>query len=458
LREWTLAKKSGTRQSKRFKNTRIWEQINFHAAGIDAGAEFHFVAVPEEIKPSVRKFATTTFGLYALADWLIECGIETVAVEATGVYCVPLLDVLEARGIHVLLAKPSSLKAFNNRRKTDMLDCQWLQVLHSFGLLKASFRPTQLVSQFRTFSRHRRDIIERAASCIELMKKALIQMNVRVEQAVTDITGVTGMEIIRRILAGERDPKVLAQFRNERCTKSEEQIAEALFGKYSDDQLFVLRHAVSSWDHYQEQLLECDEELEKYAGVFEKKASRETIPPPRRREHQRKNVLRFDAREMFYEILGQDLTQIDGISVSTIATFIAEVGTNVDAWERDKNFTSWLRLSPGSNTTGGRSKSGTNLPTTNRLATALRLAAQSLERSKSALGAYYRRMKAKHDPPTAVNATATKLARMIYITLKTQKPYIDPGPDYYEQKYKETIIKSMTKKAKRLGYELVKAA
>lgn len=446
---------SGTKK----KSKRILEQINHNAAGIDAGAEYHYVAVPEErTAEPIRRFPTTTRGLYELADWLVSAGVDTVAVEATGVYCVPLLEVLEARGLKVLLAKPSSLKSVNDRRKTDMLDCQWIQVLHTFGLLRASLRPTQLVATFRAYARQRRMLIEQSSTCIEHMKKALVQMNIRVEQAVTDVTGKTGMMIIRAILQGERDPHELAKLRDSRCAKSEEAIADALFGKYADEHLFALEHAVRTWDHYQALIRECSDKMEAQAEVFERKASRATLPTARRTEQIRKNVLPFDARSVFYEILGQDLTQIDGISVGTIATFIAEVGTSVDAFPTGKAFASWLRLSPGSNKTGGKNRSGKNQPTTNRLATALRVAAQTLGRSHSAMGSFYRRHRARLGPQAAVTTTAHKLARMIYDTLKKQRPYVDPGPDYYVGRHRDRILKSMEKRAKQLGYQLVKAA
>jgi transposase len=449
---------SGTKKKGK-KSSRILEQINYNAAGIDAGAEFHWVAVPEErATPSVRKFSTLTGGLYEMADWLVSVGVDTVAVEATGVYCVPLLEVLEARGIHVLLAKPSSLKSVNDRRKTDMLDCQWILILHTFGLLRPSFRPTQLVATFRSYSRQRRTLIEAASTSIEHMKKALIQMNIRVDQAVTDVTGKTGMQIIRAILAGERDHYKLAELRDERCAKSKEAIAEALLGKYADEHLFALDQAVRTWDHYQGLIAECNHRIERQAGAFEKKASRKDIPKPRRIEHVRKNVLPFDARSLYYEMLGQDLTQIDGISTGTITAFIAEVGTSVDNFKTEKNFASWLRASPGSNITGGKNKSGRNRSTTNRLTTALRLAAQTLDRSQSALGAFHRRKKAHLGAEKAVTATAHKLARMIYFTLKYQRPYVDPGPDYYVERHKNKMLKQIEKRAKQLGYELVKAA
>lgn len=451
---------SGTKiKPGRGKHRRIFEQINPNAAGVDAGSEFHHVAVPDDLcSTPVRVFSTTTAGLYALADWLVELGIETVAVEATGVYCVPLMEVLEARGLHVLLAKPSSLKSVNEQQKTDMVDCQWIQLLHSFGLLRGSLRPTEAIATYRTYNRHRQMLIQHAATEIEHMKKALTSMNVRVELAVSDITGKTGMAIIRSILKGERDPHELAKLRDERCAKNEAAIAAALLGKYSDDHLFELEHAVRTWDHLQVQIAECNSRIEQTAAQFEKKADRENIPAPRRIEHVRKNVLTFDARSLFYEVLGQDLTQIDGISTGTISAFLAEVGTNVDAFADEKHFASWLRVSPGSNISGGRNRSGRNRPTTNRLSTALRIAAQTLSRSRSALGAFYRRLRARIGKEKAITAAAHRLAHMIYFTLKHQRPYVDPGPDHYTQQHSERILKSMEKRARQLGYQLVKAA
>ena len=455
----TSGTKTKSKQSAKRKHSRVLDQINHNAAGIDAGAEYHYVAVPEDrVTPSVRKFSTTTSGLYALADWLAEAKIDTVAVEATGVYCVPLMEVLEAREFAVVLAKPASLKSVNDRQKSDMMDCQWIQLLHTFGILRGSLRPSAIVATYRSYNRQRRMLIEQASRSIEHMKKALTSMNVRVELAVSDVTGKTGMAIIRAILKGERNPEVLARMRDERCAKSEATIAEALFGKYSHEHLFELDQAVRTWDHYQVLVAECNARLEQQGARFEKKADRKEIPKPRRIEHVRKNVLTFDARSLFFEVMGQDLTQINGINTGTVSALLAEVGSNLDAFETVKNFTSWLRISPGQNTTGGKNRSGKNRSTTNRLTTALRVAAQTLSRSRSALGAFYRRKHAQLGPEKAINATAHKLARMIYFTIKYQRPYVDPGPDHYVQKNRERILKSIGKRAKQLGYQLVKAA
>jgi transposase len=437
---------------------RVLELINLNAAGIDAGKEEHYVSIPEDrTTPSVRRFMTTTRQLFQLADWLVEHGIETVAVEATGLYCTPLLEVLDARGLDVVLAKPSSLKSVNDRQKSDMMDCQWIQLLHTFGLLKGSYRPTQEIAEYRTYNRQRQMLIQQASTSIEHIKKALTSMNVRIDLAVTDVTGKTGMSIIRAILDGERDPVKLARMRDERCAKSEAQIAEALFGKYSADHLFELDQAVRTWDHFQVLIKECNVRLEQQAQQMVKKSDRKDIPKARRIEHVRKNVLAFEARELFFEVLGQDLTQIDGISTGTVSVFLAEVGSNLDAFSSVKKFTSWLRVCPGKNRTGGKDRSGKNRTTANRLTLALRVAAQTLHRSNSALGAFYRRMRARLGPEQAIEATAHKLARMIYFTLTTQRPFVDPGPDHYTEKHKKQVLKRMEKRAQQLGYKLVAA-
>ena len=446
-------------ETKRSKRNRVFEQIHRNAAGIDAGARQHFVAVPEgrDAQP-VQRFGTTTRELYRLADWLAKCRIDTVAIEATGVYCGPLMTILEARGVEVVLVKPSALKSVNDRRKTDMVDCQWLQTLHTFGLLRGSFRPSETVSALRSCVRHRRTLIEDAATQVNRMQKALTQMNLRLDQAVTDITGDTGMRIIRSILAGERDPEVLALMRDRRCAKSQQEIAEALRGHYHDEYLLVLEQAVRLWDLHRELIRECDAKIERHLATFTIKAEAEALPAPRRREQVRKGVFTFDARALFHRVLGVDLTQIDGISTSTVATVVAEIGTDVSAWPTEKHFGSWLRLCPGSNISGGRRLSSHNRPTTNRAATALRLAAQSLERSQSALGAFYRRLKARLGPQKAINATAYKLARMIYRSLKHGTIYVDRGVDYYNTRFRDRTVHALEKRARTLGYVLVPAS
>jgi transposase len=446
----------GTKPSK---NSRIWEQVNENAAGVDAGAEHHYVCVPEqEGRPSVRKFETNTRGLLEARDWLLECGVTTVAIEATGVFCMPLLEVLDQAEIEVVLIKPGALKSVNDRRKSDMIDCQWIQYLHSLGMFRKSFRPEKEMVAYRSYNRQRQMLVQHASTAIEHMKKALTLMNVRVDQAVSDVTGETGMRIIRAILRGERNPRVLAELRDDRCEKSVAAIAEDLTGKYTDHDLFALRQAVDRWDHIRGQILECDVALEKVATGLEKKGSAVDLPKARRIEHTRKNVFTFDARGLFFEVLGQDLTQIPGVSTGTISVFLAEVGVTVDKFETEKNFASWLRACPGSNKSGGKNRSSKNKKTTNRLWVALKIAAQTLNKSQTALGAFYRRKRAHLGPQAAVAVTAHKLARMIYFTIKHQRVYIDPGPDAYLEQFRDRMLKKMEKQARKLGYTLTKAA
>ena len=389
---------------------------------------------------------------------LLRCGIRRVAVEATGVYCQPLLAILERHGIETKLVKPSSLKAVNEYQKTDMLDCQWIQILETFGLLRAAFRPTPDISQIRVVVRERRDLIEQATQSINKMHKALTAMNVRLDLAVTDITGQTGVRIIHAILEGERDAAKLAALRDKRCVKTVAEIADALQGEYDDGHLLVLQNALELFKACHTLIERCDARIEQQVRALDPKASPDQLPQPRRKEHIRKNVLTFDAREAFFSVLGTDLTQIDGISTSTVCTFIAEVGTNVDAWPTEKHFCSWLRLSPGANKTGGKQRSAKNAPTANRLTTALHVAAQTLASSNSALGAFYRRMRARMGPDKAIKAAAHRLAQHIYFCVKHQRQYVDPGPQYYEIRNRERVLATLSRRARALGMTLIEAA
>lgn len=454
-----MPRRAATPGTKPRKNTRIFKRIFEDTAGVDAGSSEHWVAVPDDRdEQPVRRFGTTTRELNDLARWLLRCRVRRVAVEATGVYCQPLLAVLERHGIETKVVKPSSLKAVNEYQKTDMLDCQWIQVLETFGLLRAAFRPSGEISQIRVVVRERRDLIEQATQNINKMHKALTAMNVRLDLAVSDITGQTGVRIINAILEGERDPSKLSELRDKRCEKSLAEIADALNGEYDDGHLLVLKNALEMFKACRTLIERCDARIEQNVQALEPKASVADVPAPRRKEHVRKNVFTFHARETFFGVLGTDLTQIDGISSSTVCTFIAEVGTNVDAWPTEKQFCSWLRLSPGSNKTGGKQRSSRNAPTANRLTTALHVAAQTLTRSNSALGAFYRRMRARMGPDQAIKAAAHRLAQQIYFCVKYRRQYVDPGPQYYEIKNRQRAIATLSKRARALGLTLVEAA
>jgi len=437
------------------------EQLNLNAAGLDIGDDEIYVAVPEgRDEVAVRVFQTFTVDLYALADWLTACGVDSVAMESTGVYWIPIYEILEARGFEVYLVNARHIKNVTGR-KTDILDCQWIQQLHTYGLLQPSFRPPEAICALRALVRHRSNLIKSCTREIQHMQKALQQMNVKLTNVISDITGVTGMCIIRDIVAGERDPHNLARHRNPRCARSEEEIARALQGHYKPEHVFALKQALEAYDFFQRQMRDCDAEIEKLYAAFQPQvdvAQQPLRPRKRRRRKPEGNEPDFDLRLYLYQMAGVDLTQIDGVNALTVQQVLSETGVDMSPWPTVKHFTSWLSLCPHNKKTGGKIiKSGTQ-KSQNRAAAALRMAAQSLAHSKSGLGAYYRRMRARLGKPEAVTATAHKLARIIYAMLKNQTPYHDPGEDYYEERVRQRAIKNLKRKAKRLGFEVTPLA
>jgi transposase len=432
----------------------VLEQINPNAAGIDIGAEEVWVAVPSDRdEESVRVFPTFTADLISLAKWLKGCGIETIAMEATGVYWIPLFEILEAHGFVVYLVNARHLKNVSGR-KTDVLDCQWIQQLHTYGLLKPSFRPPEAIVALRSLVRHREMLVQYRAAHIQHMQKALTQMNLRLTNVLSDITGVTGLKIIRAIVAGEHDGRKLAQFRDERCKKSEAEIAKSLEGHYKREHLFALQQALELYDFYDRQLQACDAELEAMYQEFEPPEDASTPPPQPRTQKRRKNQAHFDLGQALYRLSGLDLTEIDGIDALTLQKVLSETGTDMSKWPTVKHFTSWLHLCPNNKITGGKIKQRGVQPTQNRASTALRVAAASLKRSDSALGAYYRRMRARIGTPAAITATAHKLARILYHLLKYRQTYHDFGADQYEQQYRARVLRNLNRRAAKLGFRL----
>ncbi|MDQ5852145.1 MAG: IS110 family transposase [Chloroflexota bacterium] len=428
--------------------------LNLNAAGIDIGATSHFVAVPEgRDVVSVREFATFTADLHKLADWLEQCGVDTVVMESTGVYWIPLFEILDARGFQVLLVNARHVKNVSGR-KSDVLDCQWLQQLHTYGLLTGAFRPADEIIVLRSYLRQRAMLVQGAAMHIQHMQKALQQMNLLLHHVVSDITGTTGMTIIRAILAGERDPHILAQYRDYRCKHSAEVIANSLVGNYRAEHLFALQQAVTLYEVYQAEIVACDQQIEQYLATFTP-VSPDPPPPPAKPRQRTGNPFHFDAHAQLYRMTGVDLTRIAGIDAVTALTVLGEIGTDMTRWKTVKHFTSWLGLCPGTKVSGGKVQSSKTKPTVNRAAAALRLAAASLYRSRSALGAYLRRMTAKLGKPAAITATAHKLARLIYSMLRYGTEYVDVGQDYYERAYKERVVRNLTRRAKELGFVLV---
>lgn len=429
--------------------------INPDAAGIDIGAEEFYVAVPNgRDVESVRVFPTFTADIHRLADWLTQCGVETVAMESTGVYWVPLYEILEERGFEVYLVNARHLKNVSGR-KTDVLDCQWIQQLHTYGLLSASFRPDEHICAIRNLVRHRDMLVRYRAAHIQHMQKALHLMNLRLTSVLSDITGVTGLKIIRAIVAGERDPQILASYRTGNCAKSAAEIKKSLEGNYKREQLFSLQQALELYDFYAQQLQACDHELQAHYDEFDSPDTPGTEPPAPRRNKPRKNQPDFDlAQSLFRMTGGIDLTQVDGLDALTLQVILTETGTDMSKWPTVKHFASWLCLAPNNIVTGGQVKKRKTPPTQNRASTAFRIAAQSLARSDCALGAYFRRMRARLGAPKAITATAHKLAQIFYFMLKRREPYHKLGADYYEKQHRERTIHHLQRKAASLGLRL----
>ncbi len=441
-------------QSKR--NCKRFSLINPDAAGVDIGGSFHFVAVPEgrDEKP-IRKFDSFTQELYALADWLSACKIKTVAMESTGVYWIPLYEILEKRGFEVFLVNARHVKNVPGR-KSDVLDCQWIQQLHSYGLLRASFRPEQTICQLRAYMRQRESLIHYAANHVQHMQKSLSQMNIQLANVVDDITGVTGMKIIRAMISGERSPETLAAYRDARCKQKLEVIAKSLYGNYRDEHMFALQQAVELFDAYQAKIADCDYEIENVLKQFTSAGSQTstTCSLQEKKKKRRNNQLHFDAKNYLRQITGVDLTKINGLDTHSVLKIISEIGTDIKKWPTAKHFGSWLGLAPGTKISGGKKLSSKTKPSANRAAAMLRMVASTLHRSHSALGAFLRRQKARLGAPKAITATAYKIARLIYSMLKNGENYVDKGENYYDQQYKQRVLKNIEKKAKSMGFFL----
>ena len=429
--------------------------INPDAAGIDIGATFHVVAVPpDRDERPVRTFRTFSSDLHQLADWLKEVGVKTVAMESTGVYWIPAFEVLEAHGFEVLLVNARHVKNVPGR-KTDVTDAQWLQQLHQHGLLRGSFRPRDGVVRLRAYLRHRERLVDYAASHIQHMQKALMQMNVQLHHVVTDITGVTGMRIIRAIVSGNQRPEQLAEFRDVRCSASKETIREALTGNYRPEHVFALRHALELYDVHQAKIAECDVEIAAVLRTLNEERAAPEEPLPAVRHAKGRNEPKFDARPALYTLLGADLTQIHGFGPYTVLRLVAECGDDMRKWPTAKNFTSWLTLAPGNKISGGRLLSSKTRRSASRAAALLRIAAVNIGRTQTALGAFYRRLAARIGKAKAVTATARKLAILFYRALRFGMTYADPGASYYEERHRERVIHNLHRRARELGFSLV---
>ena len=427
------------------------------AAGLDIGATEIWACAPTDPTTlTVRSFGTFTPDLHGLADWLKTAGVQTVAMESTGVYWIPVFEILEACGLEVYLVNARHIKNVPGR-KSDVQDCQWIQRLHRHGLLRASFRPEAEMRALRSYLRHRAMLLEYRAAHIQHMQKALQQMNVQLTQVLSDITGVTGLEIIRAIVAGERDPVTLSRFRNPRCKSSSDDIAKALTGPYRAEHVFALQHALALYDFYSQHLQACDPQIEQQYSAIKPTVDDDLppLPPDPKVNSHSKNAPTFDVRTQLYRLTGVDLTVVDGLDDSSAQTILAEIGTDMSKWPTVKHFCSWLGLAPHNDIMGGKVIKSRTMTIHHRAAQALRMAAQSLNRSQSALGAFYRRMRARLGGEQASVATAHKLARIIYYLLKHRVPYQPITAEVYDQHQRDRELKSLQRKATQLGYSLI---
>ena len=442
---------------KKAVNFDVLEQVQLNAAGIDIGAEEIYVCVPPgHGDERIQVFPTFTVDLNRLAKWLVAREVKTVAMESTGIYWIPLYDILEDHGITVCLVNARHLKNVTGR-KSDVSDCEWLYQLHTYGLLRGAFHPTDEIRALRTLARQRKMLVQYRAAHIQHMQKAMELMNIKLTYVLSDITGVTGMAIIHSILDGERNPQVLAQYRDPKCKHSEGEIAKALEGNYRREHLFALQQAVELYDAYGGQLQALDEEMEAMYTELqlpEDEFPDGTTPPAPKRESRRKNQAHFDLSSALYQMVGVDLTQIKGIDALTAQTILSEVGMDMSKWPTEKHFASWLGLCPNNQITGGKVKRRRTKKTDNSAAAALRVAAQSLARSNSAIGAFYRRMKARSGKKMANVATAHKLSRIVYYMLKNRVDFVDFGADHYDAQQRERAIKRLHKQASRLGMKV----
>jgi transposase len=431
------------------------KRVNLDVAGIDVGSSSHYVAVPEDRgEQAVKKFRSFTSDLRRLADWLEECGIETVAMESTSVYWIPLYEILEERGFEVILVNARDFKSVPGR-KTDVLDCQWLQELHMYGLLRGSFRPDAEIAAVRAYVRHRDMLIKNASQHIQHMQKALSQMNVQLHNVISDVTGATGMRIIRSIIHGIHDPEVLAEARDFRCKASRETIVESLVGNYRPEHVFALRQAVELYDFYQQQMQAVDQELEKLLQELEETSPEREEIGPARIKRRKGNEPNFDIRTRLYALAGTDLTQIPAIGPYSALKIISEIGTDMTRWPTVDNFTSWATLAPRNKITGGRLISSRTRSSANRFAEVLRMAAMTIGETDTYLGAFYRRKAARIGKAKAITATARKLAVIIYHMIARGVPFQDPGLQAHDEQHRQRVLKNLRKRAKSLGFQLI---
>jgi len=464
-----------TRKQRKDLGRRIWsgnpglDVVHRDAAGIDIGSREHYVAVgPDRDPDPVRSFGCFTADLLRLAEFLQQCGVRTVVMQSTGVYWIPVYDVLEQAGFEVWLVNARDTKNLPGR-KSDVQESQWLLKLHTYGLLRRSFRPTPDIRAMRTCWRERAEYVQQAGTCIQRMHKALTEMNVQLGTVLSDLSGTTGMSILRAIVAGERDGRKLAEFRDPRVKASAQTIALSLEGTWRPEQLAILKRQLADWDHVQEQITACDRDLQAMMQQIPAAAVAPEPPPattgnPAKKRRRKKNGKssrnepQFDLESELKRLTGVDLTRIDGVKANTIQTVITEAGLDMSKWATEQHFVSWIGLCPRNDLSGGKVLNRKTRKVVSRLATALRIAATTLRESDSYLGAQFRRFRARLGAPKAITAMASKLARLIYRMLRFGQEYVDRGTAHYEEKHRQQQIQFLTKKAAQYGFTLAEAA
>lgn len=439
--------------------------VNPDAAGIDIGSEENWVCVPpNRCKDNIRQFGGFTCDLYAIAHWLKECNVTTVAMESTGVYWIPLYQILEAQGFEVCLVNAKHFKNVPGRPKTDRLDCKWLQRLHAYGLLSPSFRPDEQICQIRSLLRHRENLVRMNAKNIQYMQKSLDQMNIKLAKVISDITGVTGIKIIEAILNGERDLEKLAELRHSTIKAPKQEIVKSLEGDYRPEHLFTLKQSLEAYNFIKEQILQCDGEIEKYLQEMDKTDNTPTqitfefIEQPKTNSKYKKpnkNSPNYDANSYLLKIAGVDLAKVPGLDGSTAQTILFEIGLDMHKWKSEKHFASWLGLCPNSKKSAGKILSSKTNKVKNRATSAFRMAARSLQKSQCYLGAFFRRILSRRGFAKAVTATARKLAIIVYHMLKHGVEYQEVGENFYLEKYKEKVLRSLQRRAQQIGFDLV---
>lgn len=434
------------------------EVVHPDAAGIDIGGSEHWVAIsPDRDDQPVRCFECFTSDLEQMADWLAARGVRSVAMQSTGVYWMPVFEILQQRGMEVYLVNARHTKNLPGR-KSDIAECQWLLKLHTFGLLNNSFQPSDAVRAVRTLWRHRSNLVAQAASAIQRMQKALIEMNIQLSNVLSDLSGVSGMAIMQAILAGERDPRKLAALADPQVKASKAVIAKSLQGNWREELLFVLSQEVGIYRGCRENVVACDRKLQYLLQGMESKVDLKMQPigPRPKGKRARGNAPQiFDLRTELYRLTGVDWSQVDGMDVQVAQTVIAEVGTDLDAFPSEKHFANWLGLCPSNETSGGKVLKRRTPKVVNRAKVAFRQAATSLLKSQSYLGAQFRRLRTKLGAPKAITAMARKLACLFYRLLTKGQQYVDQGAEYYESRHREQQIRAVLKRAQQLGLQIV---